>query len=885
MLTGRRSANARARSWLVTVLALSGSMSAGLVATAPATASAAIDQFTLFDADDLVHDHNSFAQPDIGVSVPADWTAPVNYAAGRMYLRLAVTPRPSNRAVDVQVCMWRKDFVEETCSPQTALVTGGVQWIDLGRPANWWRANGTWRFDTAFSPVRLMLKDHASGRLMMSDRCGTTCYPGGDLLAHVPIELDASAIVVAPGATLAPPSTWAGCPSSWSPDCATGIPNQGPVASAGPDLVATVGVPVAIHGSVTDDGLPASSPLRVAWVQASGPGTVSFAHQAPDTTAVFSAPGAYSLRLSGSDGALRSADTVNVVVEVPGPPLDATAVLVVGKTALTPSDRATRDRLRGLGYAVTVLDDDLSGAFGFIAYDLVVIAPTSAAARIPASLAVAGVPLLNLEAPAHARLGLGTGGADRAGVSIVDVVGAHPVASGLTGPTTIARSASLGRAVPVAGATTIATLRGRPADVQAFAVEQGTSLTAGVAAARRVGFYLGGTAPALLEPAGWTLFDAAVRWVDPPAARAVGPWQFVALPRRIPVVVDPALVPRDGGLVEVALDGASSGTFDPATIRVVEVDRAGAVVDLTVARQFDRSEGFDGTTVRSGVLLIQLEGITTGPRRFHVYYGNLGNAVAPAIAPVVHLTEGVVDEGHPSLLVETPTADWYYHTEGGGFSSLVDRSGEDWLSWNQTEGPTGSFRGVPNAVYPAGHLHPGDTGSSTRVLYQGPLRVSFETSTDDHAFRVRWDVSATTARMTVLDALTAYWFLYEGTPGGQIDLATDTVIRSDGTTARLASAKSADLVGEWSAFADTVRGRSVFVSQTTEDSVTDSYRLMQNAMTVFGFGRADLDPRLAGPLEFVVGLVDATTFAALQPTVVSETAPFVAITRAAEARP
>ena len=65
----------------------------------------------------------------------------------------------------------------------------------------------------------------------------------------------------------------------------------------------TVGVASALGGSASDDGQPSGSSLVTTWSKASGPGTVTFADANElITTATFSAPGDYVLRLSATDG-------------------------------------------------------------------------------------------------------------------------------------------------------------------------------------------------------------------------------------------------------------------------------------------------------------------------------------------------------------------------------------------------------------------------------------------------------------------------------------------------------------------------------------------------------------------------------------------------------
>lgn len=91
--------------------------------------------------------------------------------------------------------------------------------------------------------------------------------------------------------------------------------NTPPVVNAGPDQ--SLGLPnqATLDGTVSDDGLPLPPSLTITWGQVSGPGVVTFGNiSAVDTTAAFSAPGSYILRLSANDGAWSSNDDVQITV-------------------------------------------------------------------------------------------------------------------------------------------------------------------------------------------------------------------------------------------------------------------------------------------------------------------------------------------------------------------------------------------------------------------------------------------------------------------------------------------------------------------------------------------------------------------------------------------
>jgi hypothetical protein len=92
--------------------------------------------------------------------------------------------------------------------------------------------------------------------------------------------------------------------------------NAAPVVRAGPDQVIQLPARATLDGTVTDDGQPTPPTVTTTWTMLAGPGTVTFGNAAlVDTTAEFSAPGSYTLRLTANDGALSTFDDVQVVVQ------------------------------------------------------------------------------------------------------------------------------------------------------------------------------------------------------------------------------------------------------------------------------------------------------------------------------------------------------------------------------------------------------------------------------------------------------------------------------------------------------------------------------------------------------------------------------------------
>jgi hypothetical protein len=81
-------------------------------------------------------------------------------------------------------------------------------------------------------------------------------------------------------------------------------------------VTASVGERFSLFGSVNDEGLPRTGKLTTAWKVVNGPGTVSFENAAAARTrATFSAPGAYELELSATDGEFPAATRVLVTVK------------------------------------------------------------------------------------------------------------------------------------------------------------------------------------------------------------------------------------------------------------------------------------------------------------------------------------------------------------------------------------------------------------------------------------------------------------------------------------------------------------------------------------------------------------------------------------------
>jgi hypothetical protein len=350
-----------------------------------------------------------------------------------------------------------------------------------------------------------------------------------------------------------------------------------------------------------------------------------------------------------------------------------------------------------------------------------------------------------------------------------------------------------------------------------------------------------------------------------------GVWWNVAWRYRLPIEFAAGAFARTDRIALVDVDFTTalaslgtSGTLDINSLRVIEIDASLQILDTSVPFQFDPGSGFNAASNAVGTVVVLLEGTTAAnsSRRYHVYFETSGGFPPPSVTPLVAVTSQV-DEGQDSFRVATQNATYYYHKQGGGFSSLDDVNGNDWIDYHVGGGSGGEFRGIPNLVFPGGFFHPGFTTAVTTVTIQGPLRIRLRSESNDGNWTLEWDIYPRSASMRLLEKASNYWFLYEGTPGGLLEPTTDIVVRSNGTQTLASVTWDGDISGdEWVYFGDPNLGRSIFVAHHTNDSVHDSYRPMDGLMTVFGFGRQSTTSLLSlVPDQFTIGLIDTTTFA------------------------
>ncbi|MGB2823355.1 MAG: hypothetical protein WBF17_20400, partial [Phycisphaerae bacterium] len=244
--------------------------------------------------------------------------------------------------------------------------------------------------------------------------------------------------------------------------------------------------------------------------------------------------------------------------------------------------------------------------------------------------------------------------------------------------------------------------------------------------------------------------------------------------------------------------------------------------------------------------------------------------------PQVELLDDYEHEGQESFRIVTDSAWWYYHKLGAGFAGLLDPNGNDWISYHPKGGSAGNYRGIPNLVHPEGYFHPGGKKCTSKLIATGPLKVIIHSQSGDGKWACRWEISPAWARLTVLKAAGPYWFLYEGTPGGKLDVAGDYCVRSDGMRTAASESWTGDLAAaEWLYFGDARLKRVLWLVHHEDDKHVDSYWPMQGNMTVFGFGRKGLSKHMTKvPARFTVGFCESTDHKTIAAALTAATSPF-----------
>ncbi len=237
----------------------------------------------------------------------------------------------------------------------------------------------------------------------------------------------------------------------------------------------------------------------------------------------------------------------------------------------------------------------------------------------------------------------------------------------------------------------------------------------------------------------------------------------------------------------------------------------------------------------------------------------------------VNLIKDAVDHsagGVSCFKIETPAATYFLEKKGAGLSSMIDKDGNDWISFHSkpSSGAGGEYRGFPNAIHQqdGSFFHPKNQGtdpSDVQVKLDSPERVTLVATSSNKTWQANWDFYPThcTFTMTHMPEGYKYWILYEGTPGGQYDDSDWWMTSAIKSKQPLTQTHEGDIPApEWIAFGDRDLNRSLFLLHHQDDEKIDRFYQMQKKMTVFGFGREGLTKFLDSvPQSFSIGFVES----------------------------
>jgi hypothetical protein len=229
----------------------------------------------------------------------------------------------------------------------------------------------------------------------------------------------------------------------------------------------------------------------------------------------------------------------------------------------------------------------------------------------------------------------------------------------------------------------------------------------------------------------------------------------------------------------------------------------------------------------------------------------LAGCVSTPRSQTIRVSEVMLFGDMECLRVETPSATYLYGKRGAGFASIFDPDGHDWISYRHGGKARGEYRGLPKCGQPVKYFHCGyGFGQYTNANHftttwtrLAPDHVRVHSETWDGAAACDWDFFPTHATMTLLKIPGRYWFLYEGTPGGELNAAEDFVVRPGGQRTPLTEPWTDDV--PWMLFGakESPFGLLLIAHQPSPPASYVSWPYKPepdggvNQMTVAGFGR------------------------------------------------
>jgi acetyl esterase/lipase len=232
--------------------------------------------------------------------------------------------------------------------------------------------------------------------------------------------------------------------------------------------------------------------------------------------------------------------------------------------------------------------------------------------------------------------------------------------------------------------------------------------------------------------------------------------------------------------------------------------------------------------------------------------------------------------------INTPRATYFLEKQSGGFSSVTDPQGTDWVQYRNSgnisvpASAASDFRGIPNLVFGGeqnGIGHPGFDKCYSEQTGHNCIR----TSSKNGKWQWTWTFTDSTAALDIqkVDTTRTYWFLYEGPTAGHFAPAQqfwgvngDTTLRTDTPDFLNKTATFGHF--RWVYFGQKDYPWCFFVAQPKADALEDTFSYMgttgegvksPDGMNVFGFGRGhNTGPTLRGADQrFLIGFFNSAT--------------------------
>jgi hypothetical protein len=196
----------------------------------------------------------------------------------------------------------------------------------------------------------------------------------------------------------------------------------------------------------------------------------------------------------------------------PPPPPARSALLVVGDPNALGPESGLVSRLHGLGFTVTLADDNTVTPADATGRSVVLISQSVGSTVLGAKLRSVPQPVVIWKPAVYGDMGMTAVGANGAtGTTAVSIIApGHPLAAGRSGTVqVITTSLPLGWGQVTAAATVVATVKGLSG---LFVYPAGAQMSGLTAPGCRVGYPLHRDAVPVLTADGWALFDRAVTW-------------------------------------------------------------------------------------------------------------------------------------------------------------------------------------------------------------------------------------------------------------------------------------------------------------------------------------------------------------------------------------